>query len=163
MSTAKYEGPHSDFDSTCDGEIHRFYENPEIEHVEYAPNNKGKLDFKFVHPKGWVRYWLHGLTREEAGYYTFGLNDDVWTRIKHNNKHVHFEYRGEKQTLANEIDFGTQAVADNKLFINPYIRWQSMKDFTANSLRFGGVFRYSDFMLRAQMRVNNLFDSENRE
>jgi len=158
MSSAKYEGPHSGFRSTCDVKIEDWYLNDQTEHKDNKNDNKFTVDAKFKHSKGFVRTKLYCATDRDGDAYQMKLSDDAIARIKWGEKDTHIEFKGGQ--FYYETDLGSKSLANGKLFVNPYVRWESERDFGKNSLRAGGVFRYSNLMLRAQLRLANLLHDD---
>lgn len=156
-----YQGPHSSFSVTHEPKIEDFYVNSQVEHLDHKNNDTTSVDAKFKHSKGFVRSKLHFSTPYDktANEYRLNVNHDSQGRVDWNNMRTFFEFKG--TTMRKEVDFGSHGFADNRLWINPYYGWNSNTDFSSNSLRVGGVFRYKELMWRAQVRLNKLLESGN--
>lgn len=117
-----YTGPHS-ISATQDTKMEDFYVNPQTEHLDIKANNTKTLDAKFKFPKGFIRSKLH-MTYPSLGE-SFGreVKHDCQGRITWNKVTAHIEFN--KDQVFEEIDFGTRSLANNRVFVNPYYRWES--------------------------------------
>jgi len=156
----KYTGPHSGFQCSADIRIEDWYLNDELEHRDNKVDNACTVDGKFKHEKGFVRAKMIFETpkAENGESYQLSVRNDAMARIQWNQAQLHVEFKGKQ--LFKEVDFGSHSLANGKIWVNPCYRWESNTDFSKNSLRIGGVFRYNELMWRAQARFNGLLEGE---